>query len=281
MNFTPHGRTPGFPIKLQDTPVARRSCAAANVSDMQAKLVSLRDLRKGLRASMQEFETSTKWEDTVNAGLMATRWVKATCDAFLSMTASAVGALDPTGKLSAAGKVNAGYKVLATVADAGARAHAGQNVDKGVLFRELKDGAAGVAKEFIPGKTGQRVTEMANVYTNIMADAVNNDQERLKREVFGSQTSMLLNMVGDYAKQENFGGTAKTSRAMAAMTEIMTAAHAFERELEKAGDAYLDESMDIERRRDMIRRTMSSQLAQLDVKIDRLLNEIDSCFVPR
>lgn len=71
------------------------SCERATVTAMNNNLVTFLNLRDGLVASRQEFERATSSEDTMNAGLMALRWTKATCDAFLSMTAAASSVLLP------------------------------------------------------------------------------------------------------------------------------------------------------------------------------------------
>lgn len=281
INYTPMRQTPQFHLQLMSSPVARRSCSAASVTAMRGKLVTFRDLQKGLQVAKQEFERATKWEDTINAGLMVTRWVRASCDAFLGMTAAAVDSIDPTGKLSAAGKVNAVYKLSVTVAE-GATGH---HRSRGVFLRDLKDGMVGVGAEFMQGlnkKTGinpKRLTELANLETNIMMDMANRDQERLQREAVVGHVKLKLGMVRDFAEQSGKASAATAARGLGTAVEILSLADKFERDLEKAGDEYLKEAADIERRRHSIRTTLNTQLTQMNAKIAQLKADIDSCYV--
>lgn len=281
--------TSGFFALIDGNQAAKRSCDAASVKSMRSKLNTLSDLRKGLKVSIREFESSQKWADRLNAGLMATRWIKAACDAFLSMSASAIGTVGPEATGKAADAVNKVYGALATIAEAGTKNALGQKVDGVKLVRDLKDSAVGMAGD------QKGIANLANVYVNIGHDAVKNDKAGLKTGAFNDQSSAITDIVSKEAKRladaaQKAGGDASTvgqlnglgkvTSSLKLIAEIDKEVRKFEQALTKAGDAYLEEKMDIHRRKDAGLRTMSSMLSNLDAKIDKIYAELDSCFVP-
>lgn len=273
MDVSRSGPSSAFLAKLGATPVARRSCAAASVTAMRGKLNTLRDLQHGLRASRREFEAATKWEDAMNAGLMATRWVKASCDAFISMTATALDGMS-NGKAQQAKVVSSLYTITSAVVVAKTNGSGGDDVGA-VLFREVKDGAVGLA-----GKQLGPASGVVNLYTNIGINSLRGDTDAVVVGATAEQLSELIKLTKDWAEQLDRTGNARVARALASAVDIMTDAYKFEKELQKAGDAYLEEQQAIDTRRRTIRRTLEKQLAHLDRKIAHLTAEIDTCFLP-
>lgn len=281
--------TSGFFALIDGNQAAKRSCDAASVKSMRNKLNTFSDLRKGMKVSIREFESSQKWADRLNAGLMATRWIKASCDAFISMSATALGAVGPKGSGETADAINKGYGLVATLAEAGTQTALGQKVDGVKLAKDLKDSAVSIAGD------AKGIANIANVYVNIGVDAARKDGDSLHTGVFLDQTSAVSDIVGKEAKRlaeeaERAGsgsssatelkGLGKVAGTLKLVADIAKDATKFEQALTAAGDAYIEEKMDIQRRKDSGMRTLMAGLRSLDAKIDKVYAELDSCFVP-
>lgn len=251
-------------------PVAMRSCSAASVKAMSDKRVVFNDLLAGLRVTQRELDSARGWDDMLNAGFLFLRWTKASCDAFLAMSAAALG---PQNK--AAQAILHGYRMAATLADAGGRMASGQAIDGALVFRDVKDAALGLAGDSLGPASG-----LVNVYANIAIDGFRGDRDGVLKGALLDQTVEQAKLMRD-AMGESEGGAkmAGAVRGLDLVVSIATAATTFQRELEKAEDEYLDVKVELAERNRSMKKQMSTEAARLEQRIRRLSQEIDSCFV--
>lgn len=265
---------PGPPQSLSDSSnVARMSCTRATVKNIRNKLVTYRDLREGLKVSREEFDKSKKWEDAANAGLMAARWVKASCDAFISMTASALSVAVPENK--SGGIVKGAYTATTAVAEAGSRAMNGMKVDKLALVRDIKDGVVDMA-----GDSAGAAAGVMNLHVNIGIDAVRGDNSSVLLQATAGQLSETAKLAGGYAKELELQGAESAANGLAAVVDIATAASKFSKELDEASDDFLKTKDEMSSRRRSLRRTLSSQLSRIEHRISELEYTLNACVVP-
>lgn len=72
-------------------PSMRQSCSLAGISMMRGKLVDLEKLQQLIQQNIVEAEEAETKGDLINAALFALRIIKATCDATVSILATATG----------------------------------------------------------------------------------------------------------------------------------------------------------------------------------------------
>ena len=257
--------------------VGRMSCDRATVNSINNKLVTYYDLRQGLKASREEFTRAEKWEDTANAGLMALRWTKASCDAFISMAASASSALLPKKTADIAALIKGTYTATAVVAEAGSISFHGGRVDKLALIRDVKDGMSDVAGVVYEDTQLGKVSGIANLYVNIGIDAVRGDKSTLLIQATAGQFSEIAKLAAELATENKAG---KLTKGYAAVVDIAIAGEKFGKELDAAADAYLDTQSEFASRRRSMHRMLASQLNRIEDRIQELERTLDACVCP-
>ena len=265
---------------IRSNTAAQRSCAAASVTSIKNKLVKFEALRKGLKEARAEFERDLQWEDWINTGLLATRWIKASCDGFISMAASGYDNLVGKGPVKVGALTQSSYSLAASVAEAGTQSVLGQNVDRLALVRDVKDGVLGMASAAGKLDAGAgKVSGIANLYVNIGIDSTRKDEARVLEQVAAGQLSEITKLTREWAKEINNAGAEKTTKGLDLAIDVLRAAYAFDVALTQANELYFKDQQQTELRRQTLRRALRSQLARLDQKITSLEAEIDSCFV--
>ena len=258
---TPNLLTPAAlgPIKNQD---AGRVCSLANISSAGKKLVTWRELKRGLDMSISELESQRSKEQIVNKALLVARFTKATCDAFIEMAAEMTKVVLPKAAAKKVKLVNTVYGMATPLAKAGGTMLAGGKVDKVKTMTAVTKAAAGLVKN-----SGVEILiKNTAVKVEIVKGAMNGDQKGL----FKSAVDYVYDLNTIAIK---IAGAEKT----AAFANIAKQTFDYNSALQEAFDEYLDLKVESADRHTSLKVSMLRSARQISMKITELEAFIQSC----
>jgi hypothetical protein len=158
-------------------PNAARICNLAGISAAQKKIVALSQVRDGLIISMRELESQKRKNDIVAKTLVALKFTKASCDAFIGLAAELSKAVLPESVATNARLVKGGYGVATAFAEAGGTALAGGKVDVAKTTAAVTKASG----DLVDGKGYRYLLKNTGVKIDLFNSAMNGDAKGLRK----------------------------------------------------------------------------------------------------
>jgi hypothetical protein len=244
---------------------ARRVCSLAGIETARQKVITLRQLRDGLDASIRELEGQRRKDQIINRALLVAKFTKATCDAFISMAGALGKAVLPKAAGEEVEKFAAGYAAVTPLVDAVATTAAGGKADW------VKTGAA-VVKEGVSAVTDNKGAELLTkttvVKVEIITGAMNHDEEG----VIKPAVSYIYDLNTTAAEM-----TGKKGKAGAALAKIAKSAFEYNEQIGKAFGELIENDLDSMERVDALKRNIGQMARRLSRQIFEMEQFITSC----
>jgi hypothetical protein len=170
----PFANKSGNVIRDQD---AARVCNLAGITAARRKIVRLSEARDGLIIAMRELEAQKRKDDILAKTLLALKFTKATCDAFIGLAAELSKAVLPKAVATNARLVKGAYGITSSLAEAAGTAIAGDRVD-------VTKTAAAVTKaggDLIDDAGYRYLLKNTGVKIELFNNAMNGDSKGLRK----------------------------------------------------------------------------------------------------
>lgn len=236
---------------------------------MQDRLVTLRQLEKGVAASRAEVAKSAQSKELIDRTLLGLRWTKAVCDAFIDIASEFVP--NPaTGKL-----LKSGYKITSTTAEAVSSAAAGQKIDYVKTTTTIVTSAMSGAEKLSKVPAGakeqlamlNKTAGLFKVKTDIVHSALKQDEKGVTKGVFVDLSAEIGSLVLSELKAETAGKVLKIGKSFADTGISMRKAYdEFKSERDVSASTFRS-----------TKRTMERSLESLRSRIGLLERQLSAC----
>jgi len=243
---------------------AARVCGLHNISSKQQQLVTLRQLREALQTAIHELERERQHEQFVNRAFMVLRFTKATCDAFLGMAETFVGAFLPASEKGAKA-VSEFYGVGTTLGEAAGTKMAGGKVDYTKTALDLAKTASSRIKEEDLGH--KLLADSMIVKGEVIHAAMNNEKEEVTKKAAGYVFDLHVTLAK--AGLEH-AGRAKTKKAVGFFADTAKRTFEYNDALGKVFDGMIESEEEGDQRYISLKTTLLKQAKRVSAQISAL-----------
>ncbi len=252
--------------RLQRSDHISRICLNADVTITKDKLIRFYDLRKVVRAQLEDLEHQHSIDKIVDGSIAILSLTKATCDAFISLAA----ALSPKPISSAANVVKSVYGIgtaagdlIGTGMSGGVPDYLGGGLEMAKSAADFLPGSGDVSRDAVKFLGKKTVIE-----AQMVKAAVTNNPDELKKSSLEFATEL-----GGFTLETLGKEGAKK------FLDIGKAAFDYHEGLNKVTDSYFTDVFQTESRYQSLKSILTIQLNQLTKKIRELEENLRDCRV--